>query len=187
MTEIHPVIRDLDDARLSLTRADQESGQLYNLSLYLILKEPTRLKKKFSVFSNSEKFVQLTDNQYRDTLEALTQNMESARGVLGRLRRKTSGVILRRNSSDFRSELNPARGLSEPPPIVPPFTLSAAESATLPQSTRERLLFGDLVFGTEDFVLNSSGPPAYHAKEYAGSDLCRDAREHPPGFRFTTS
>lgn len=153
--EIHPVIRDLDDARLSLTRADQEAGQLYNLKLYLIFKEPTRLKKKFSIFSNSEKFLQLTDSQYRDTLEALMQNMESAKGVL-----QGCGIKLTSLSRDaivqiLYSTLNPARALSEPSPIVPSFAPSAAELATLPQSMRERFVFGDLVFGTEDFILNS--------------------------------
>lgn len=156
ITDAHQVICDLDEARLALTRADMDSGSLYGLSLFLILKEPSRLKKKFSLFSSSEKFSALSENQYQETLEALQQNIESAKGVL-----EGCGIRLKALSRDeilgiIYANLNPNRAATEPTPAVPAYRLAGAEgSATLPQSTRERLLFGDLVFGAEDFVLNS--------------------------------
>lgn len=155
ITNAHQVILDLDDARLALTRADMESGALYGLSLYLILKEPSRLKKKFSAFSSSEKFSALSAQQYQETLEALQQNLESSKGVL-----EGCGMQLKSMSADdiarvIYQNLNPSRAQFEPTPKLSAYRINEANSsATLPQSTRERLVFGDLIFGTDDFVLN---------------------------------
>jgi len=153
--DAHPVICDLDDARLALSRSDIESKALYNLSLYLILKEPSRFKKKFSLFSSSEKFQSVSEEQYKETLEALNQNMESAKAVL-----EGCGIHLKAMNRDeiigvLYSTLNPERVNLEPTPKLPPYKIASGSSSTLPQSTRERLLFGDLIFGAEDFILNS--------------------------------
>jgi len=155
MGDVHAVIRDLDDARLSLSRSDIDSNALYNMSLYLILKEPSRFKKKFSLFSSSEKFQAVSDEQYKETLEALIQNVESAKAVL-----EGCGIRLKAMNRDeilgvLYSTLNPERVNAEPTPKLPAYKIVSGDSLTLPQSTRERLLFGDLIFGAEDFVLNS--------------------------------
>ncbi len=155
LEDLNLVIREIDDQRLVQTRADMSEGSLYNMSLYLILKEPTRLQKRFSLFSSSEKFTALSKEQYQETLEALTQNMESAKGVL-----EGAGIRVKTLSRDetldiLYSCLNPMRAKVEPTPEMPEFKKCDLELATLPQSTRERLLFGDVVFGTGDFTLNS--------------------------------
>ncbi len=156
MADVDQVIRDLDDARLALTRSDMSVGALYGMSLYLILKEPSHLKKKFSLFSSSEKFSAQSEHQYQEALEALTQNIESARGVL-----ESSGIRIKSLTRDdiirvIYENLNPARAALEPTPMIPAYKLPAAGSSVcLPQSTRERLVFGDLVFGSDDFILNS--------------------------------
>lgn len=156
MTGINHVVAELDDARLKLARADAELGALYGLSLYLILKEPTQLKKKFALFSNSEKFQSLTDQQYQETLERLSQNIESAKGGL-----ESCGIRAKPLSRDeivnvIYSGLNPSRAEVEPAPALPPYRVMDAQSLScIPQSTRERLVFGDLILRSEDFVLNS--------------------------------
>ena len=153
---LHPVILDLDEARLALTRKDMQEGALYGLSLYLILKEPSRLKRKFDLFSSSEKFSALTQQQYQETLEALAQNVESAKASL-----EAAGISLKPLSRDeilgsIYTNLNPSRATVEPTPHIPASKLpEISSSRTIPQTTRERLVFGDLIFGTDDFVLNS--------------------------------
>ncbi len=153
---LHPVIRELDDSRTATSRDDMNSSSLYNLSVYLICKEPTRLKPKYSFLSRADKFEALSTAQYQETLEALAQNMESAKGVLEGAGIRFKSLTRQKILDILYGALNPRRSTTEPTPKVPSYRATLSESATLPQPTRERLLFGDVVFGTDDFVLNSA-------------------------------
>ena len=151
---IHPVVKELDDERLKSTRDDLELGRLYALSLYFILKEPSRLKRKLHLFSSAEKFRSLSAAQYNESLEALCQNIESAKGALEGAGLKVKPLSRNEIVAAIYQNLNPARSTVEPTPTIPGYEANdSASSSTIPQSTRERLVFGDLVFGEEDFTL----------------------------------
>ncbi len=160
-------IRKMAENRLRALRAEQAEGLLYRPELLLFLRVESLAEKKRGfikgLFGKEEEFSCETEAIYSDTLEVLTQNIESLSSGLG-----AAGFKLRTTSrteivSSIYRFLNPKRSKSEPLPLLPNSESgpevdkdNILENPWLAEhSPRERLSFGDLVLNYQGFVLDS--------------------------------
>lgn len=160
-------IRKMAEHRLKALRVEQSEAMLYRPELLLFLRVSSLAEKKRGIlkglFGKEEAFCGETEAAYLDTLEVLTQNIESLSSSLGAAGIKTRTASKTEIVSSIYRFLNPKRSKSEPLPVLPNnATGMELENDTILEnpwlaehSPRERLSFGDLVLNYQGFVLDS--------------------------------
>lgn len=161
LDQIHPLVRQIADYReKSLLRA-MDANELYRPELFIYVRTPVIEIQKLSVFKKKELFSEASAIAYKDTFEALSQNIEtlvsSFEGLGLSCQELTKSEIL----SNVYEFLNPKRARTEPVPQVKTFNDADFEKDVLSevewlanQSPREQLVFGDLILGFEQFTLD---------------------------------
>ncbi len=161
LDQIHPLVRQIADYReKSLIRA-MDANELYRPELFIYVRTPVIEIQKLSVFKKKELFSEASALAYKDTFEALSQNIEtlvsSFEGLGLSCQELTKSEIL----SNVYEFLNPKRSRTEPVPQVKTFNDADFEKDVLSevewlanQSPREQLVFGDLILGFEQFTLD---------------------------------
>lgn len=143
------VLSDLASERLTTLRSAQENRELYRPELTVFVRTPpVRIGKK-ALLKRKDWFDQSSEVSYRDTLDMLSQNIESLNGSLSSLGFDTGAVSKAELIDQVYRFVCPKRSQSEPAPKID------AESEIETPSPREKLVFGDLVLGFEQFVLDS--------------------------------
>jgi hypothetical protein len=137
------------------------NGELYRPELFVYVRVPAVQAKSVSIFRKKELFSEKSAEAYEETVETLSQNIEtiiSSFGSLGLSCRELKREELIQNVYTF---LNPKRSSGEPAPSVKTFDELDLEKDVLDevdwlatQSPREQLVFGDLVLGFEQFTLD---------------------------------
>lgn len=161
-SSIHPLIEKIADYRVAELNKSLKANDLYRPELKVFLRTQSVGSKKLSILKKKDAFSEAAYKNYEETLEVLLQNVDSLLSSFSSL--GLTGELLRKHDlvKQAYSFLNPKRALSEPPP-----TLVRAQEEDLDkdvldeedwlasQSSREQIVFGDLVLGYEQFTLDS--------------------------------
>lgn len=155
------ILDSIASERLTILKSAELSGELYRPRLCLFLQIPMIARRKNSFLKPVEEFEKVTEDIYRESLDALNENFE---GLLSALR--ASGLECTNISDEcFKRQiyefLNPKRRNDVGPPIVTTpseqdFSKKILEENPwlASQSPREQLVFGDLIIQTQAFVLD---------------------------------
>lgn len=161
-TDIHPLIKSIADFREQKIENAITNNELYKPELFIYLKTNPVQFKKSGLFKRKEVFSEKAVESYSETLELLSQNIDTLISSLGNL--KISAYELKKDDmlKNIYNFLNPKRSKSEPTPKVSTFKEEDFEKDVLDeahwlanQSPREQLVFGDLILGFEQFTLDS--------------------------------
>lgn len=160
-------VKKMAEHRLKVLRKEQSEGLLYRPELLLFLRVNSIAEKNRgllkSLFGKEEAFCNATELAYSDTLELLSQNIESLSSSLGAAGFGTTLATKNEIVSSIYRFLNPKRSETEPLPVLPENSATDVKinKTTLldnpwlaDYSPRERLGFGDLLQGFSGFVLD---------------------------------
>jgi type-IV secretion system protein TraC len=159
---IHPLIRKIADFRESKLMESLEKGELYRPELIIFLRIPMIDAKKVLFFKKKEFFSDKVSESYMDTIEMLSQNIDTLKSSLLSVGLASIDLSKEDIISKIYSFLNPKRAKSEPLPKIQNQLDNDLEKDVLEnsgwlasQSPREQLTFGDLILGFEQFTLDS--------------------------------
>lgn len=150
VTTDNEFLRDLDTERVEKIRALISKESVFRPRLYLTIRNAGSEKPRALAFSQTKKFSNSFAVGYEERLESLRQTVENIGATLASLGFSSHTLELHELTDLLYKYLNPKRQTNICPPILK--TISAAIE---PESPREQLVFGDLVHGEEDFVLDS--------------------------------
>ena len=159
---LHPLIETIAKYRDGTLKTALDDGALYRPSLRVYLRTPMVQTKKMGFFRRREAFSKEAGRAYDETLESLSQNIDSLVSSFQGVGLKSRPLAKTELIQQIYGFLNPKRAKTEPTPSVvtvkervlePEILESAAWLAT--QSPREQLVFGDLILGFEGFTLDS--------------------------------
>jgi type-IV secretion system protein TraC len=158
---IHPLVRNIATYREKSLRSAMEAGTLYRPELLIYVRAPIVETKKVSIFKKKELFSEESSKAHQDTLEVLSQNVETLTSSLQSLGLSCSELTRDDILASIYEFLNPRRARVEPAPAVKTFNELDIEKDVLEevewlaaQSPREQLVFGDLILGSEQFALD---------------------------------
>lgn len=159
---IHPLISKIAEFREQKLIDSLEKGELYRPELLIFLRTPMIGTKKVSFFKKKEFFSDKVDESYLETLEMLSQNVDSLKSSLSSVGLESSDLSKEEIISRIYSFLNPKRTKTEPVPKIQNHSEDDFEKEVLEnsgwlatQSPREQLAFGDLILGFEQYTLDS--------------------------------
>ena len=159
---IHPLIAKIADYREAQLTKSLRANELYRPELKVFLRTKSVGHKKLNLLKKQEAFSEAASKNYQETLEVLLQNVDSLLSSFNSL--GLTGEILEKNDlvKQVYSFLNPKRSITEPSPTLIEGQdedlgkdILADEEWLSSQSTREQIVFGDLVLGYEQFTLDS--------------------------------
>ena len=146
----HSVLKELARERILNCEAAQEKGELYRPELTVFVKtRPVGVAKK-PFWKRTEWFDKGATESYQETLDVLTQNLESLKGAFSSLGFDVAAISKKETIDQVYRFLCPKRSNTETTPKV-----DTATSGIETQSPREKLVFGDLVLGFDQFTLDS--------------------------------
>lgn len=160
--KIHPLIQKIAVARENVIFNEMANGELYKPELTVFVRVPKIETKKISIFKKKEFFSKEAEDCYQETLEVLSQNMDTLESAFDSV-----GLACNQLSRDeilkgIYSFLNPKRSKVEPcPKLLESNDIEIAKDILKNtdwlsnSSPREQLLFGDLILGMEQFTLDS--------------------------------
>lgn len=158
---IHPLVKSIATYRENTLRSAMQNGTLYRPELLIYVRTPVVEAKKVSIFKKKELFSEESSKAYQETLEVLSQNVETLVSSLQGLGFSCKELNRQDILSNVYEFLNPRRARTEPAPAVRIFSDPDIEKDVLQevewlavQSPREQLVFGDLVMGLEQFTLD---------------------------------
>ena len=158
----HPLILSIAAQREHLLRKALADKELYRPELRVYVRTPALEFKKAAFFKRKEIFLSGSSGVYQETLEVLNQNMDGLTSSLKAVGLDCQVLCKDEILSQIYKFLNPRRSTGEPTPTVrtdPDFDLEKdviKDSDWLAaQSPREQLVFGDLILGFDQFVLDS--------------------------------
>jgi len=159
--EAHPLIKSIAKHReYSLVAAINEK-ELYRPELCIYIRTEMVGQKKSSFWKRKSDFSDKAGVAYQETLEALSQNVDTLVSALESLGLFSKSLPREELISNVYRFFNPKRADSEPTPqiVTPagpdlaPQVLDEADWLAL-QSPREQLIFGDLVLSYDQFTLD---------------------------------
>ena len=160
--DIHPLVNRIAEYRESKLKTALDKTELYRPQLYLYVRTPATAAKKSGIFKKVETFSEKTHEAYADTLEILSQNIDTLSTSLNGVGLDCGLLNKEEILSHIYQFLNPKRSTYEPTPKVITFNEEDHEKSILEdvdwlatQSPREQLVFGDLLLGFEQFTLDS--------------------------------
>ena len=141
---------DLDQKRLSKIKDQITDGELFRPRLFLFLKTNEMRKPSWFSFKKNFLFSKEAESGVEDRLQNLQQSLLSAKSNLS-----SAGFISKElNEADLvdliYKHFNPQRSKYMDSPVIHKNAAGFED-----QSPREQIVFGDVVLGTEDFVLDS--------------------------------
>jgi type-IV secretion system protein TraC len=146
----HEVLKTLASERLGNLESAQENGDLYRPELTVFVKtRPVGMAKK-PFWKRQEWFDVAAQQAYKETLDVLAQNLQSLKGSFTGLGFDVEEVSKDDTISQVYRFLCPKRSKNERPPEVVSNNIGLES-----QSPRERLCFGDLVLGFDQFTLDA--------------------------------
>jgi type-IV secretion system protein TraC len=159
--ESHPLIQKIAQDRHETLSQSINDRELYRPELFIYLRVPIEESQSLSFLKRKELFSKAATDSYQETLEVLSQNIEtltSSFESLGLPCKNLERTDLIANAYKF---LNPKRSYTEPAPDVKTFDEPDFDSNSLDdlewlgtQSPREQLVFGDLVLNFDSFILD---------------------------------
>ena len=160
--DIHPLVNRIAEYRESKLKMALEKSELYRPQLYLYVRTPAITAKKSGIFKNVEVFSGKAHEAYADTLEILSQNIDTLSTSLNGVGLDCDLMSKEEILTHLYQFLNPKRSKDEPTPKVVTSNEEDHEKSVLEdvdwlatQSPREQLVFGDLLLGFEQFTLDS--------------------------------
>lgn len=158
----HPLVKTIAAYRERKLQEAVEKRELYKPELCLYLRTAMVEQKRAGFFKKKEIFSENAAKSYQDTLEVLSQNIDTLASSFLSIglesRRLTRTEVL----SNIYGFLNPKRSHEEPPPKVITFEDGDLEKEVIEeaewlaaQSPREQLVFGDLILNFDQFTLDS--------------------------------
>lgn len=158
----HPLVKTIAAYRERKLQEAVEKRELYKPELCLYLRTAMVEQKRAGFFKRKEIFSENAAKSYQDTLEVLSQNIDTLASSFQSIgiesRRLTKSEVL----SNIYGFLNPKRSHEEPPPKVITFKDGDLEKEVIEeaewlaaQSPREQLVFGDLILNFDQFTLDS--------------------------------
>jgi type-IV secretion system protein TraC len=159
---IHPLVRTIAEYRDSELRRAMSDGELYRPKLSVFVRTRPIEKNTVGFFKKKEAFSKRAADSYRETLEVLSQNVESISSSFQNCGLESSPLQSQEICRIVYDFLNPKRSHSEPPPKLQTTLEPDLPSEVLDenewmaaQSPREQLAFGDLMLGFDQFTLDS--------------------------------
>ena len=162
----HPLVKTIADYREKKLKVAVENRELYKPELCVYLRTAMVEQKKAGVFKRKELFSENATKSYRDTLEVLSQNIDTLVTSFQSIGLESKALTKTEILSNIYEFLNPKRSHEEPTPKVITFKEDDLEKEIVEeaewlaaQSPREQLVFGDLILNFDQFTLDS-----YHHK-----------------------
>lgn len=160
--DIHPLVNRIANYRETKLKTALEKSELYRPQLYLYVRTPMMTAKKSGIFKKVEFFSDKANEAYADTLEVLSQNIDTLTTSLNGIGLDCDLMSKEEILTHLYQFLNPKRSKDEPTPKIVTFNEVDHEKSVLDdvdwlatQSPREQLVFGDLLLGFEQFTLDS--------------------------------
>lgn len=161
-TDIHPLVNRIADFRETKLKTALEKSELYRPQLYLYVRTPMITAKKSQLFKKVEVFSENAHEAYSETLEMLSQNIDTLTTSLSGIGLDCDLLNKEEILTHLYQFLNPKRSKDEPTPKVTTLNEEDHEKSIVDdvdwlatQSPREQLVFGDLLLGFEQFTLDS--------------------------------
>lgn len=161
-TDIHPLVGSIAEFREKKLIAALENSELYRPLLYVYIRVPLVTTKKTNIFKKAEIFSEKAHESYADTLELLSQNIDTFSTSLHSLGLSSALMTKDEVLSHLYQFMNPKRSKDEPTPKVTTLDEIDHDKNVLndvdwlaSQSPREQIIFGDLILGFEQFTLDS--------------------------------
>lgn len=158
----HPLLNNIGNYREKQLRAALEHGTLYRPELNIYLRTSMVETKKPGLMKRRELFSKQAGLAYAETLDALSQNLESLASSFQAVGIGCRPLSREEMLSQIYQFLNPKRSREEPTPKVVTLRDTDLEKDIVEdaewlatQSPREQLVFGDLTVGCEQFSLDS--------------------------------
>lgn len=159
---IHPLVNRIAEFRETKLKMALEKAELYRPQLYLYVRAPMITSKKSAILSKVEVFSEKAQEAYTDTLEVLSQNIDTLSSSMNGIGLDCNMMSKEEILSHLYQFLNPKRSAFEPTPKIITFNEDDHDKNLLEdidwlatQSPREQLVFGDLLLGFEQFTLDS--------------------------------
>jgi len=160
-TDCHELILDIASHRENQLLNDLKSGTLYRPRLFAFVKTKLIQPKKAAFFSKPELFSKNAVESYGETLESLSQNIESIRSFFESCGLKAEQLTRKEIIQHIYAFFNPKRHEHEPSPEVVlnndrdlPEEVLTDSPWLSSQSPREQLVFGDLLLNYDQFTLD---------------------------------
>jgi type-IV secretion system protein TraC len=155
------IIQKIARFRESRLKDDQDSGCLYRPNLFVFLRSKPPEVKKVNFLKKKEHFSRVSSSTYEETIEILTQNLENLASTFQSLGLETKSLLMKEYVDVAYQFLNPKRAKVEPTPAINSNSEFEVEQHQLNDanwladpSPREKLVFGDLVLGFNQFTLD---------------------------------
>lgn len=160
--DIHPLVNRIANYRENKLKTALDRSELYRPQLYLYVRTPMITIKKSGFFKKIEVFSEKAHEAYADTLEMLSQNIDTLTSALNGIGLECELMEKEEIVTSIYQFLNPKRSKTEPTPKVITLNEEDHEKSVVDdvewlatQSPREQLVFGDLLLGFEQFTLDS--------------------------------
>lgn len=158
----HPLVKTIADYREKKLKMAVENRELYKPELCVYLRTAMVEQKKAGVFKRKELFSENAEKSYRETLEILSQNIDTLVSSFQSVGLESVPLSKSEILSNIYEFLNPKRSHEEPTPKVVTFKDDDLEKEIVEeaewlaaQSPREQLVFGDLILNFDQFTLDS--------------------------------
>lgn len=159
--QAHEFVKKIAEHREKSIADAIDSGELYRPELTVFIRTQPVQNKKLKFFKKEELFSKNAEDAYTETLEVLSQNIDTLISGFESLGLKSSLLAKDEIINGVYRFLNPKRSSSEPAPKVIESKDIQIDQKTLGenewlanQSPREQLVFGDLILGFDQFTLD---------------------------------
>ena len=159
--QIHPLILDIAHSRDKVLQRDIEERSLYKPKLKVFLRREAEKAKSHSIFRKQEDFSNISNSQYEDLFETVSQDLEILRNSFDSLGLNTQELGKKELLDDLYKFFNPRRSQDIPTPSIKSVKEENIENNIVNEeewlansSPREQLVFGDLVLDLKQFTLD---------------------------------
>lgn len=159
---IHPLVANIAHYREKKLRKALEDSELYRPELSIYLRTQMIGGKKLNFLKKQADFSNSVARGYEETLELLFQNVDTLLSSFVSLGLSGRVLSVQETQGHIYQFLNPKRSKTEPVPKVKTSKEENLELETLEamdwlavQSSREQMVFGDLILGFDQFTLDS--------------------------------
>ncbi len=160
-SEAHPLVKSIAKHREESLATAMNEKELYRAELCIYLRTEMVDQKKSAFWKRNLDFSNRAGVAYEETLEALSQNVDTLSSALESLGFSCNSLSREELLSNVYRFLNPKRADREPTPKVATPTAPDVDPQVLDeadwlavQSPREQLVFGDLVLSYDQFTLD---------------------------------
>lgn len=142
-------LKELDERRSQRLLDQVHAETIFRPRLFFFLRTSGIEKPKVSAFGQTKKFSEEFEKGYEDRLQTLSQGLESATSMLSSLGFSVGTCDREDLIKLLYSYFNPKRATQTSEPVVSEKSISVNDV-----SSREQIVFGDLILDREDFILD---------------------------------